>query len=412
MFRSVPILPLLYGARSLWDYHHRSLGFPVLQASGTADDFCEIPLEQRQKRGPHTHHRARFREMRILEYENRLRLYSSPEKVFRYFATIKMKHKSGRWEVYMTPPDFMRAITPGSRRQPESLGLDKFYKVSEGHMHKHRCSSLSDNSIFYSFQKDGLLSFGDYLFLVMLLSVPERYFELAFRLFDVNGDGNLSHDDMNLYLSKVCQGDGSVRNMNVNHYFFGPNLDQKLNVNVFLEFQRKLASEVLLLEFQALLKNSKTVLSEVAFTKMLMAYSTANSMERATMLHRVQEKYKNSDKGVTLDEFLTFFRFLKDVAAVDSALTFHYLSGADISRQTLRHIAHVVVGVHLTDHIIDIIFTIFDTDDNGILSRTDFFETLRDRFARTPRRKYPHLAALMGIACRCATQVFVDRYLH
>jgi hypothetical protein len=34
----------------------------------------------------------------------------------------------------------------------------------------------------------------------------------------------------------------------LNHYFFGPNLDQKLTVEKFLDFQRQLQSEILWLE--------------------------------------------------------------------------------------------------------------------------------------------------------------------
>jgi hypothetical protein len=34
-------------------------------------------------------------------------------------ATLKVNYK-GRWEVYMTPEDFVRAITPGVK-QPEGL---------------------------------------------------------------------------------------------------------------------------------------------------------------------------------------------------------------------------------------------------------------------------------------------------
>ncbi len=32
-----------------------------------------------------------FRERRIVEYENRIRTYSTPDKIFRYFATLKVR---------------------------------------------------------------------------------------------------------------------------------------------------------------------------------------------------------------------------------------------------------------------------------------------------------------------------------
>uniref|UniRef100_A0A182KH40 Uncharacterized protein n=1 Tax=Anopheles christyi TaxID=43041 RepID=A0A182KH40_9DIPT len=56
----------------------------------------------------------------IIEYENRIRQYSTPDKVFRYFATI---HDSV--EVFMTPIDFLTSMTPGMK-QPEGLGLDQY----------------------------------------------------------------------------------------------------------------------------------------------------------------------------------------------------------------------------------------------------------------------------------------------
>lgn len=54
-----------------------------------------------------------------MEYENRIRAYSTPDKIFRYFATLKVIGEHGDSEVYMTPQDFVRSITP-NEKQPES----------------------------------------------------------------------------------------------------------------------------------------------------------------------------------------------------------------------------------------------------------------------------------------------------
>lgn len=55
--------------------------------------------------------------LQIIEYENRIRAYSTPDKIFRYFATVKVTRLDDT-EVYMTPDDFLRAITPGMQ-QPD-----------------------------------------------------------------------------------------------------------------------------------------------------------------------------------------------------------------------------------------------------------------------------------------------------
>lgn len=53
----------------------------------------------------------------IIEYENRMRQYSTPDKVFRYFATLQAQHHD-QHEVFMTPDDFLRSMTPGVK-QPD-----------------------------------------------------------------------------------------------------------------------------------------------------------------------------------------------------------------------------------------------------------------------------------------------------
>lgn len=52
-----------------------------------------------------------------------MRSYSTPDKIFRYFATVKLTYGDNT-EVYMTPDDFLRAITPGMK-QPDGIFFNK-----------------------------------------------------------------------------------------------------------------------------------------------------------------------------------------------------------------------------------------------------------------------------------------------
>lgn len=52
-----------------------------------------------------------------MEYENRVRAYSTPDKIFRYFATVRVL-LDDKTDVFMTPDDFLRAITP-HMKQPD-----------------------------------------------------------------------------------------------------------------------------------------------------------------------------------------------------------------------------------------------------------------------------------------------------
>ena len=70
-----------------------------------------------------------FKHRKIVDYENRLRQYSTPDKIFRYFATYQVIDKKGQLHIMMTPDDFLRSITPGMK-QPEKMGLDKYVTLN------------------------------------------------------------------------------------------------------------------------------------------------------------------------------------------------------------------------------------------------------------------------------------------
>lgn len=85
-----------------------------------AAGVCLEPHQEEKKKK-----RSGFRDRKVMEYENRIRAYSTPDKIFRYFATLKVINEPGESEVFMTPQDFVRSITP-NEKQPENLGLDQY----------------------------------------------------------------------------------------------------------------------------------------------------------------------------------------------------------------------------------------------------------------------------------------------
>lgn len=133
-----------------------------------------------------------FKHRKIVDYENRLRQYSTPDKIFRYFATYQVIDKKGQLHIMMTPEDFLRSITPGIK-QPEKLGLDKYVTLNNQDELLQLVTSLGmdEDSIFHQLSSGGLISFSDYIFLLTVLSTSRRHFEIAFKMFDLNGDGNV-----------------------------------------------------------------------------------------------------------------------------------------------------------------------------------------------------------------------------
>ncbi|KAI8143818.1 mitochondrial carrier domain-containing protein [Fennellomyces sp. T-0311] len=86
-------------------------------------------------------------------------------------------------ERYMTEDDFLAATAPGEdfkKIQREQFGL--LFKVADK-------------------SKKGLVSFEDFVIFQNLLSKPDAEYEIAFRLFDVNGSGKITFDQFKNVLS-------------------------------------------------------------------------------------------------------------------------------------------------------------------------------------------------------------------
>ncbi|CAG9768293.1 unnamed protein product [Ceutorhynchus assimilis] len=357
----------------------------------------EEAIEEDGKKKKHRKEKVGFRDRKIIEYENRIRHYSTPDKVFRYFATLQVQGPTvDQHEIYMTPDDFLRSMTPGLK-QPDGLGLDQYKRYDPKTVHHKLDLTLDEDSIFYKLGSSGLITFSDYIFLLTVLSTSRRHFEIAFRMFDLNGDGDVDCEEFEKVATLIRQ-QTSIGSRHRDHantgntfkgvnsalttYFFGPTLKQKLTIEKFLDFQEKLQKEILSLEFHRKNPDENGNISEADFTELLLAYAGYPQKKKARMLKRVKKTFREHGKGISRQDYLNFFHFLNNINDVDTALTFYHIAGASIDQATLKHVAKTVAHVDLSDHVIHVVFTIFDENQDGQLSNKEFIAVMKNRLLR------------------------------
>ncbi|XP_057341266.1 calcium uptake protein 1 homolog, mitochondrial isoform X3 [Microplitis mediator] len=334
-----------------------------------------------------------FRDRKIIEYENRMRAYSTPDKIFRYFATVKITSLEG-------------------------LGLDQYKRFDPKNVHNKLELELDENSIFYKLGSAGLISFSDYIFLLTVLSTSRRHFEIAFRMFDFNGDGDVDSDEFSKVATLIRQ-QTSIGNRHRDHantgntfkgvnsalttYFFGSNMDQKLTIEKFLDFQEQLQKEILSLEFERRNPDANGNITETDFTELLLAYAGYPENKRIKMIKRVKKQFKDNPQGVNKEDYLKFFHFLNNINDVDTALTFYHIAGASIDQATLKHVARTVAHVELSDHVIQVVYTIFDENLDGQLSNREFVAVMKNRVLRgLEKPKDTGFVKLMQSMMKCA----------
>lgn len=245
-----------------------------------------------------------------------------------------------------------------------------------------------------------LTSYADSLIFI----ASRRHFEIAFRMFDLNGDGDVDSEEFEKVATlvrhqtsigsrhrdhantgntfkvtanrnfNICSAviHGNCRFQGVNSalttYFFGKRFDEKLTIEKFLEFQHQLQREILTLEFKRKNPNEEGNITEADFCELMLAYAGYPEKKKAKKLKRVKKHFKETGTGISSKEYLDFFHFLNNINDVDTALTFYHIAGASIDQATLKHVAKTVAHVDLSDHVIDVVFTIFDENSEYKIS--------------------------------------------
>ncbi|XP_063865937.1 calcium uptake protein 1 homolog, mitochondrial-like isoform X7 [Scylla paramamosain] len=387
--------------------------------SSDESESDDAAVEERKKKK-----RVGFRDRKIIEYENRIRQYSTPDKIFRYFATLKVHGDHGDHEIFMTPDDFLRCITPGIK-QPEGLGLDQFKRYDPKSAEENTsCKlelALDEDSIFYKLGSSGLISFSDFIFLLTVLSTSRRHFEIAFRMFDLNGDGDVDYEEFDK-VATLIRNQTSIGARHRDHantgntfkgvnsalstYFFGHTLKEKLTIEKFLSFQQQLQQEILSLEFRRKGPNEKGLITEADFAELLLAYGGYPTNKKARMLKRVKKAFKGeASQGISRIDYLKFFHFLNNINDVDTALTFYHIAGASIDPVTLKHVAKTVAHVELSDHVVNVVFTLFDDNNDGQLSNREFVAVMKNRLQRgLEKPKDTGFVKLIASMFKCARE--------
>uniref|UniRef100_A0A1I7WMH8 EF-hand domain-containing protein n=1 Tax=Heterorhabditis bacteriophora TaxID=37862 RepID=A0A1I7WMH8_HETBA len=202
-------------------------------------------------------------------------------------------------------------------------------------------------------------------------------FALAFKIFDVNGDGALDKEEFQkvqqLIMSQTTVGqrhrdhitpNSSFRvesNSSLEAYFFGKDGQKKLSARKFLEFQEKLHNDILYMEFNRRDESDGVdgIISEESFGQLLLMHAQINEKRQKHMLRRIRKEFKGGP-GVTFEETHSFFEFLYHIEDVDMALYFHRMAGLSVDAQLLKRVAEKVIGIEISNHVIDIVITLFD----------------------------------------------------
>ncbi|XP_050219851.1 calcium uptake protein, mitochondrial [Mercurialis annua] len=364
-----------------------------------------------------------YRRKVFFNYEKRIRLRSPPEKIFEYFATVE----GTNGELLMKAADLMRAVVPVFPPSESHL-VREGYLSGERRPGDLRCAP-SEFFMLFDVNCDGHISFKEYIFFVTLLSIPESSFSVAFKMFDIDNNGEINMEEfkkvMALMRANNRQGavhrdghrtglkvSGTVEDGGLMEYFFGKDGKGCLHHDKFVQFLRDLDNEMLRLEFAHYDYKSRKTISAKDFALSMVASADLSHLDN--LIDRVDEVNNAADLRdirITFQEFKKFAELRKKLLPFSLALFSYGEMNGLLTKDDFQRAASHVCGVSLTNNVVDIIFHVFDTNSDGHLSLDEFVRVLhrRERDIAQPA----HSGALGFLSCcfNCSNDHSLGRFL-
>nr|XP_043884586.1 calcium uptake protein 3, mitochondrial isoform X1 [Solea senegalensis] len=365
---------------------------------------------------------------------------SSHEHRFRMFSSVEYEG-----QLYMTPQNFIESVTmsePRNKRPWRSLTKQELEKILSDTPPVWRGSS----KLFRNLRERGIISYTEYLFLLCILTKPHAGFKIAFNMFDADGNQMVDKREflvlqeifrkknekrgrkgdaeksaqlsMQLYgyqvapmnsvlkkdsqefvarsywdvlrrsASQVLFSDLAERtdetitiDTTLLVHFFGKKGKAELTFDDFYRFMDNLQTEVLEIEFLTYSKGMTTI-SEEDFAKILLRFTNVENIN--AYLENVRHCIPD-EKGITFDEFRSFFQFLNNLEDFAIAMQMYNFASRSIGQDEFARAVYVATGLKLTRHLVHTIFKIFDVDHDDQLSYKEFIGIMKDRLHRGAR---------------------------
>ncbi|KAM3612793.1 uncharacterized protein V6R79_014558 [Siganus canaliculatus] len=360
---------------------------------------------------------------------------SSYENRFRQFSSVEFEG-----QLYMTPLNFIESITlnePKSGKAAKSLTKKELEKMLADTPPVWKGSS----NLFRNLRERGVISYTEYLFLLCILTKPHAGFRIAFNMFDTDGnemvdkreflvleeifrkkkDKKDAAEDVQRFDQQGLQLYGhpksqphSVLKKDSQHveargmwdvlrrgtsqvlfsdlaehmdektettllvHFFGKRGKAELKFEDFYQFMDNLQTEVLEIEFLSYSRGLPTI-SEEDFARILLRYTNVDDV--SGYLENVRLAIPD-EKGITFDEFRSFFQFLNNLEDFTIAMQMYNFANRSIGQEEFGRAVYVATGITLTHHLVNTVFKIFDEDRDGKLSHKEFVGVMKDRLHR------------------------------
>ncbi|XP_078404520.1 calcium uptake protein 3, mitochondrial-like isoform X5 [Cetorhinus maximus] len=301
---------------------------------------------------------------------------SSQEQRFRLFTSMEYEG-----QLFMTPQDFIESVTTDEPRG---------FKPRKSLSRQELENMLAETPPVWKGSSR--------LFRTLRDREPHAGFKIAFNMFDTDGNEMVDKKEF-LVLQEIFRkknekrgrrGDDEEKSAQVRAeesflvdttllvHFFGRKGKAELNFDDFYKFMDNIQTEILETEFLSYSKGMTTI-SEEDFAHILLRYTNVDNT--GSYLESFRQRIPE-EKGITFDEFRSFFQFLNNLEDFAIAMQMYNFANRSIGQDEFKRAVYVATDLKLSSHLVNTVFKIFDVDKDDQLSYKEFIGVMKDRLHR------------------------------
>lgn len=236
---------------------------------------------------------------------------------------------------------------------------------------------------------DGGLDLSDYAVIETLMRIPISEMQIAFRMFDLGEDGTVDAAELdqmihvlatnNLGAGLVHSEPGEAKSL-MRTLKRGKNVDSRICYDDFKLYVMRLRRWILTAMFEQFDRDEDGLcdneVGPTAFAEIMVIRFAPDELKPKLRERIVSFERTHDTKKLTLADCEDFGTVIRNVSALDRFFT-KYMQDTTVTPAEMRAMCRAVLGIEIAPLALAVVYHLFDTDQSGDLSPSEFFDAMK-----------------------------------
>lgn len=307
----------------------------------------------------------------------------------RFLAFASLSYNS---EPFMTGDDFIAAVSSAQHaNDPERF---ETLTTEEYNMMIERGKSIHLDQDNFLRNPDYIISYSEFLFLLSVIVKPVDQFFRHFQILDQSHSNSLTKEE---FMSIESLATGSVITItdtaktSMQMLLFGEDQKQEVVFELFSKFLHGIQRQCLKAEFDAF-SEGEDFITDDEFMRLLLRRTFIPDIRKARYIDRLESRPEEKRKKILFPQYCQFTNLMNDFPDFEVAIRMFAITKRPLTKKDFQRAVKASTGSEFDEELVDVIFDVFDEDNDNKLGHGEFMEVMKDSIKSRTTLSYPSVA--------------------